>query len=121
MNVSHPEIVDVVCRALAEDIGSGDITTNLCVPADAMATGRMFARQSLTLAGIELLPLIFADCSVRLHHHSGASLDSGIEVACVSGPTRVLLTCERTALNFVQRLSGIATLTGAYVSAVEGT
>ena len=121
MNDSHREIVDAVRRALVEDIGSGDITTNLCVPADALATGRMFARQSLTLAGIELLPLIFADCSVRMHHHSGARLDSGVEVACVSGPCRTLLTGERTALNFVQRLSGIATLTSAYVRAVEGT
>jgi nicotinate-nucleotide pyrophosphorylase (carboxylating) len=121
MNVSHPEILDAVRRALAEDIGSGDITTNLCVPADAMATGRMFARQSLTLAGIELLPLIFADCSVRLHHRSGARLDAGVEAACVSGPCRTQLTGERTALNFVQRLSGVATLTSACVRAVEGT
>jgi len=118
MNVSHPEIVDAVHRALDEDIGSGDITTNLCVPADSLATGRMFARQSLTLAGIELLPTIFADCPVRLHHHSGARLDSGVEVAWVSGPCRMLLTAERTALNFVQRLSGIATLTSAYVREV---
>jgi nicotinate-nucleotide pyrophosphorylase (carboxylating) len=121
MNVTHPEIVAAVRRALDEDIGSGDITTNLCVPADAMATGRMFARQSLTLAGVDLLPLIFADCSVRLHHRSGARLDSGVEVACVSGPCRLLLSGERTALNFVQRLSGIATLASAYVRAVEGT
>jgi nicotinate-nucleotide pyrophosphorylase (carboxylating) len=121
MNISHPEIVDAVRRALDEDIGSGDMTTNLCVPAEAMAIGRMFARQSLTLAGIELLPLIFADCSVRLHHHSGARLDSGVEVACVRGPCRMLLSAERVALNFVQRLSGIATLTSAYVREVEGT
>jgi nicotinate-nucleotide pyrophosphorylase (carboxylating) len=121
MNVSHPEIVDAVRRALDEDIGPGDITTHLCVPAEAMATGRMFARQSLTLAGIELLPLIFADCSVRLHRQSGARVDAGVEVAAVSGPCRMLLTGERTALNFVQRLSGIATLTSAYVREVEGT
>jgi nicotinate-nucleotide pyrophosphorylase (carboxylating) len=121
MNVSHPEIVDAVRRALDEDIGSGDVTTNLCVPPDAIATGRMFTRQSLTLAGIELLPLIFADCSVLLHHHSGAPLGSGVEVARVSGPCRMLLTGERTTLNFVQRLSGIATLTSAYVREVEGT
>lgn len=121
MNISHPEIMDAVRRALAEDVGSGDITTQLCVPAEAQATGRMFARQSLTLAGVELLPLIFPDCSVRLHHASGARLDSGAEIATLGGSARALLTAERTALNFVQRLSGIATLTAEYVKAVEGS
>jgi nicotinate-nucleotide pyrophosphorylase (carboxylating) len=121
MDVSHPEILDAVRRALAEDIGSGDITSNLCVPADAQATGCMFARQDLTLAGIELLPLIFPDCQVHLRHNSGARLGDGIEIALVTGPARALLTGERTALNFVQRLSGIATLASAYVAAVEGT
>jgi nicotinate-nucleotide pyrophosphorylase (carboxylating) len=121
MDVLHPEIVDAVRRALAEDIGSGDITTNLCVPADARATGRMLVQQNLTLAGIELLPLIFPDCDVQLRHPSGAYLESGAEVALVTGPARSLLTGERTALNFVQRLSGIATLAAAYVKAVEGT
>ena len=121
MNVEDPGIIDAVRRALAEDIGSGDITTTLCVPADAQASGRMFARQSLVLAGIELLPLIFEQCSVRLHHPSGARMAPGTEAACVTGPARALLTGERTALNFVQRLSGIATLAAAYVKAVEGT
>src|SRR5580658_6061607 len=121
MDVLHPEIADAVRRALAEDIGSGDITTNLCIAADARATGRMIARQSLTLAGAELLPLIFHDCEVRLRHPSGAKLDSGDEIGVVTGSARALLTGERTALNFVQRLSGIATLTSAYVKAVNGT
>jgi nicotinate-nucleotide pyrophosphorylase (carboxylating) len=121
MDVSHPEIVDAVRRALAEDIGSGDITTNLCVSADAQATGRMLAQQNLTLDGTELLKLIFSDCDVRLKHLSGDHLVAGEEVAVVTGPARALLTGERTALNFVQRLSGIATLASAYVKAVEGT
>lgn len=121
MDISHPEIVDAVRRALAEDIGSGDITTNLCVPADARATGRMLAQQNLTLAGVELLPLIFPDCAVRLLHASGDRLIASDQVAVVAGPARSLLTGERTALNFVQRLSGIATLASAYVKAVEGT
>jgi len=115
----HPEIEDAVRRALAEDIGAGDITTNLCVPADATATGRMIARESLTLAGVELLPLIFPECS--LTRKSGDRLLDGDEIAVVRGPTRALLTGERTALNFVQRLSGIATLAAAYVRAVAGT
>ena len=120
-DVSHPEIREAVRRALAEDIGSGDITTNLCIPADAPGTGRMVARESLTLAGVELLPLIFADCVVALTRRSGDRLENGGEIAVVRGPARALLTGERTALNFVQRLSGIATLAAGYVRAVEGT
>src|SRR5580704_9177343 len=102
MNLQHPEILDAVRRALAEDIGSGDITTNALVPADARATGRMLAQQNLTLSGVELLPLIFSGCDVRLHHSSGELLIAGDEAASVTGPARSLLTGERTALNFVQ-------------------
>jgi len=120
-DVSHPEILDGVRRALTEDIGSGDITSNLCVPADAMGLGRMVARESLMLAGVELLPLIFTDCIVALTRHSGDRVEDGGEIAVVKGPSRALLTGERTALNFVQRLSGIATLAAAYVREVEGT
>jgi len=120
-DVSHPEIQDSVRRALAEDIGSGDITTNLCVPVETTATGRMIARESLTLAGVELLPRIFADCIVAITRRSGECLEDGAEIAVVQGPARTLLTGERTALNFVQRLSGVATLAAAYVRAVEGT
>lgn len=115
----HPEIEDAVRRALAEDIGSGDITTNLCVPKEATATGRMVARESLTLAGVEVLPLIFPECNIV--RQSGDRLQDGDEIARVQGSARALLTGERTALNFVQRLSGIATLAAAYVQAVEGT
>jgi nicotinate-nucleotide pyrophosphorylase (carboxylating) len=120
-DVSHPEIQDAVRRALAEDIGSGDITTNLCVPAEAVATGHMIARESLTLAGVELLPLIFTDCMVGITRRSADRLADGDEIAVVQGPARALLTGERTALNFVQRLSGVATLAAAFVRAVEGT
>jgi nicotinate-nucleotide pyrophosphorylase (carboxylating) len=117
----HPEIQDIVRKALAEDIGTGDITTNLCVPADATGTGRMVARESLIVAGVELLPLMFPDCIVAITRRSGERLNDGDEIAVVQGPARALLTGERTALNFVQRLSGIATLAAAYVRAVEGT
>lgn len=115
----HPEIEEAVRRALAEDIGSGDITSHLCVPAEATATGRMIGREPLTLAGVEVLPLIFPDCSIL--RKSGERLQNGDEIAVVQGTARALLTGERTALNFIQRLSGIATLAAAYVRAVEGT
>jgi nicotinate-nucleotide pyrophosphorylase (carboxylating) len=125
-DASHPEVVELVRRALVEDIGAGDLTTDLCVPRSVPATGSVVARQSLTLAGVELLPVIFEElapgaCTVDLTRRSGDNLAPGDEIAWIRGPARVLLTGERTALNFIQRLSGIATLTHAYVRAVEGT
>jgi nicotinate-nucleotide pyrophosphorylase (carboxylating) len=125
-NVSHSQIHDIVRLALEEDIGTGDITSNLTVPADARAIGRMVARQDLTLAGVELLPLIFTSiaphkCEIELLHGSGARLKNGDPIAIVTGPARALLTGERTALNFVQRLSGVATIATAYTALLEGT
>lgn len=125
-DASHPEVVEAVRRALVEDLGSGDLTTELCVDRGAIATGRMIAKQHLTLAGSELAPVIFEEfepgaCTFELFRHSGEELEPGEEIAAVRGPARILLACERTALNFVQRLSGIATLTAAYVNAVSGT
>jgi len=125
-DVSHPEVVELVRRALVEDIGAGDLTTELCIPRGVRGTGSVVARQSLTLAGVELLPMIFEElapgvCTVDLIRYSGDNLVSGDEIAWVRGPARIVLTGERTALNFLQRLSGIATLTQAYVRAVEGT
>lgn len=121
-----PDVLEAILRAVREDVGAGDITTNLCVPADLKATGRMTARQQMVLAGAELLPAIFGRvshgaCEVRLARQSGDKLESGDEIAAVRGPARALLTAERTALNFLQRLSGVATLANAYVRAVEGT
>jgi len=125
-DVSHPEVVDAVRRALLEDVGSGDVTTELCIPRDIRCAARMIARQTLTLAGVELIPVIFEAlapraCQFEVHRESGARLKPGDEIITVIGPARVLLTGERTALNFVQRLSGIATLTTAYVDAIRGT
>lgn len=117
---------DEIRRALEEDIGPGDITTELCVNADAKALGHVIAQEPLTLAGVELLAPIFEQvapgaCEVSVCHASGARLSDGDEIAVVRGPARALLTGERVALNFLQRLSGIATLASAYVKEVEGT
>jgi len=125
-DVSHPQILEIVRLALEEDIGTGDITTFLTVPASARAVGRMVAKQDLTLAGIELLPSIFDaisphKCEIELLHRSGAQLKRGTEIATVTGPARALLTGERTALNFVQRLSGVATTANAYARLIQDT
>jgi nicotinate-nucleotide pyrophosphorylase (carboxylating) len=121
----HPEAVDAVRRALAEDIGAGDITSRLCVPAEAAASGRFVARQELVAAGVELLPVIYEArggvVELCLLHASGEAVEPGGVLATVRGPARTLLECERVALNFLQRLSGIATLARRYAEAVAGT
>jgi nicotinate-nucleotide pyrophosphorylase (carboxylating) len=106
-------------RALAEDVGSGDITTQACIPADLNAEARFVAKQDLTLAGIELLSVLFDD--PRLCKRSGDRVVAGEELAIVRGSARTLLTRERVTLNFLQRLSGIATHSAKFVAAVEGT
>ena len=119
------EVRDLVRAALAEDIGTGDVTTRLCVTEWSTARGRFFARQDLVLAGVELLPLIFEEFGGRnrleLKKSSGDHAAKGEAVAEVTGSTRPMLTCERVALNFLQRLSGIATLARRYADQVAGT
>jgi nicotinate-nucleotide pyrophosphorylase (carboxylating) len=109
----------IVERALEEDIGSGDVTTNLCVPADRLATGRFLVREPIVVAGTELLPLLYDDIDVRAP--SATCLQAGKEIATVRGPAQKLLTRERIALNFLQHLSGIASEARKYVDAVAGT
>ncbi len=110
---------DVVAAALEEDIGSGDLTTELCVPAEQLASARIIARQSLIVAGVDVLQQIFS--RIEIHQADGTASNAGDVIATVHGTARELLTRERTALNFLQRLSGIATLAHSYVQAVEGT
>jgi nicotinate-nucleotide pyrophosphorylase (carboxylating) len=118
-DITHPDERRVVEAALAEDIGSGDITTDACIPADLQAEARFVAREEMTVAGSELLALLFNAPLVKLA--SGTRASAGQEIACVRGPARLLLSRERVALNFMQRLSGIATLAARFVAAVEGT
>ena len=123
-DVSHPVVRDAVARALAEDIGSGDITSELTVPAPLQACGSFLAKQDMVLAGIELLPLVYefrGGADVTLRTQSGMQHRPGDILATVRGRARTLLECERVALNFLQRLSGVATLTRQYVNAIEGT
>lgn len=123
-DVSHPEIREAVARALAEDISTGDITSELTVPPHLSASGTFLAKQDLVLAGIELLPLIYSErggADVTLLHHSGDAITAGTKLASVHARARTLLECERVALNFMQRLSGVATLAREYVAAIAGT
>ena len=117
----HPEITDIISWALAEDIGAGDVTTNTCVPADSCSSGFFLAREPFVVAGIELLQQIYSEEKPEILIESGVPVAANDVIARVSGSTQRLLTLERTALNFVQRLSGIATLAAQFVKAVEGT
>ena len=121
----HPEIAAAVERALAEDIGTGDVTSQACVPEDRRATGRFLARQAQVLAGMELLPLLYdlrgGVEELTIGKPTGSRAADGDVIACVRGRARTLLECERTALNFLQRMSGVATLARQFAEAVEGT
>jgi nicotinate-nucleotide pyrophosphorylase (carboxylating) len=110
---------EIVRLALEEDIGPGDITTDSCVPADRQARGRFIAREPLILAGTDVLNQLYTD--LALHKRDGDACADGDVIAEVTGPARLLLTRERVALNFLQRLSGIATLSRKFVEAVAGT
>jgi nicotinate-nucleotide pyrophosphorylase (carboxylating) len=123
-DVSHAEVRGAIERALAEDIGTGDITSRLTVPENLRAHGAYLAKQAMVLAGVELLPLIFeqrggSQVSIRLS--SGADVSADDVIATVSGSARTLLECERVSLNFLQRLSGVATLARKHVEAIAGT
>ncbi len=123
--LDHPDIHDALRRSLEEDIGSGDVTTAACVEAGRRARGAFIARQPLILAGVELLPLLYSMRGgvdeIAIEAASGDAVADGQSVARVRGQARVLLECERVALNFLQRLSGIATLARRHVDAVAGT
>lgn len=116
---------ELVERALAEDVGDGDRTTLWTVSAAARGTARIVAREAGVLAGLEPTGLVFGRVSphvaIEWETEEGEVVESGSEVARIRGPVRALLTAERTALNFLSRLSGIATLARRFVRAVEGT
>ncbi len=118
-------MIEVIRRALEEDIGSGDITSALCIDADAMAEGRFIARQDMILSGSALLPLIYEARGgvehLEVRASDGRRMKDGDEIAYVRGRARTLLECERVSLNFMQRLSGVATLAGKFSDAVAGT
>ncbi len=119
------DIRRAVRAALAEDIGSGDATTLATVPAAVRATALLRAREPLTVAGLAFAEAAFQALwprvKVRRLVCDGDRVRTGTTMMKIAGPARALLTAERVALNFVQRLSGVATLTARYVEAVRGT
>jgi len=125
VKLSAAEIRRAVQLALAEDIGSGDATTLATVPANAKAKAVLRARELLVVAGIEFAESAFKQLSPKIKTEKkfsdGMQANAGDTLLTISGPARAILTAERVALNFVQRLSGVATLTSQFVAAIKGT
>ena len=124
---AHPplhEVRAIVQRALDEDIAWGDVTTDNSVPADQRSRAVLLVKQDGVLCGVhvfaETLALVDPAVTVDIALQDGAGIVRGSVAALVEGPTRGLLTAERTALNFVQRLSGIATMTAAFAERLGG-
>jgi nicotinate-nucleotide pyrophosphorylase (carboxylating) len=125
--IERADVVDVVARALEEDIGAaGDVTTLATIPATTIGAADLVAREPGVIAGLEVAEYVFKTVSqgrLRTEFGSadGARVDPGEVIATVRGPLRDILTAERTALNLLGHLSGVATLTRRWVDAVEGT
>jgi nicotinate-nucleotide pyrophosphorylase (carboxylating) len=129
----HPEaflsalaVAEAVRRALDEDLGrAGDITSIATIPETTQARAMLIARQAGVIAGLPLAAATFQelspDINIQAHFRDGATVAAGMHVLTISGPARAVLSGERTALNFVGRLSGIATLTADYVRRTAGT
>jgi nicotinate-nucleotide pyrophosphorylase (carboxylating) len=128
MTLNNPlpqEILESIQRALTEDIGTGDVTTDSIVPAEASMRGQIIAKQVGIIAGLDIARAVYLtqDPQVKFQARveDGARTENCQVLALVSGRTRSLLTAERTAMNFLGRMSGIATLTHQFVQAVSGT
>jgi nicotinate-nucleotide pyrophosphorylase (carboxylating) len=115
---------DLVHRALAEDIGAGDLTTSACVPPGARAKGLFVAKEACVVAGLDVAFEAFRQIEIGVvfntHVADGSHCEAGAVIAEMRGAASTLLTGERTALNFLQRLCGIATCTRQYVDAAAG-
>ncbi|MCS7079151.1 MAG: carboxylating nicotinate-nucleotide diphosphorylase [Chloracidobacterium sp.] len=125
MRLDPIAIENLISQFLAEDIGRGDVTTDAVLTRDIRARGRFLAKQELVLAGIEVAEMVFQwfdpELQIQTFYLDGDVVPAGKEIARVTGPAHMLLAGERVALNLLQRMSGIATLTHAFVQAIEGT
>jgi nicotinate-nucleotide pyrophosphorylase (carboxylating) len=124
--LENGDVMSAIGDFLAEDIGRGDITTKATVAADTRGQGRFLAKEQLVVCGLDVAEAVFfhldPDSSeIESTFTEGDEVETGTVFATLKGYADVLLTGERVALNLIQRMSGIATLTRAYVKAVEGT
>ncbi len=116
-------VSELIEMALEEDIGTGDITTDSLIPFDASGKGIIVAKEDIILAGLDVARLVFERLDPRIRfgsmHRDGDEIVSGEQILQVEGSLRALLKGERVALNFLQRLSGVATNVRSYVKALE--
>jgi len=124
--LDNGEVLSAIGDFLAEDIGRGDITTQATVASDVRAMGRFLAKEYLVICGLEVAEAVFLNLDAEIPEiettfNEGDEVEEGTVFATLKGYADVLLTGERVALNLLQRMSGVATLTRAYVKAVEGT
>jgi len=119
------QVRPLIRMAMEEDLGSGDVTTNLLFRDGTMAEARIVSREEIVVAGLPVIEEILRQYDERLkmtpHFRDGQSAHVGNKLATIRGPLRSMLSVERVMLNFLQRLSGIATTTSRYVRAVKGT
>ncbi len=119
------EIRRVIQSALSEDVGSGDVTTLATIPAAATAKAVMLAREPLVVAGLPVAEAVFRELSPAIQitraANDGEAVKAGQALLHISGSAQAMLTAERVALNLLQRLSGVATLTSQFVDATKGT
>ena len=124
MDINLRAIRDLLEMALREDIGIGDVTSDSVVPADVMAVGTILSKVDGIVAGLDVASEIFRmlnpDINFERFVSDGDQVRPGQNIAAAKGPARWMLTAERTVLNFLQRLSGIATMTSRYVQAASG-
>ena len=125
MDLNYMELDEFLLSALREDIGTGDVTSNCCVPEDAVSTGSFKVKEPGVVCGLDVAARVFEllDSAVQLTPRvsDGASVSKGDIIADIIGPSRSILTGERTALNLLQHMSGIATKTAEAVQTVSGT
>ena len=125
MRLEQEEIRKAVRQALAEDVGTGDVTTLACVPPEARSRALLRAREPIVLAGLDFAVEAFRQLDPNLRTtrqaQDGDSIAAGSTVLEITGSARGILTAERVALNFCQRLSGVATLTARFVATLNGT
>ena len=122
--LNYSQVRDLILMAIEEDIGHGDITTESIIGSHVSSTAHLITKEEIVLAGLEIFSQVFfiIDNSIKIENHckDGDLVRSGNILSNISGHARSLLVSERVALNFLQRLSGIATITRKYVEAVKG-
>lgn len=123
--LSDSRVGRLIEQALMEDVGFGDITSESLIPEDQLGNAVLVAKESGIISGLEIVTIVFSNVDGQVTFSSdvqdGALVEKGTSLGMIHGPVRSILTGERVALNFLQRMSGIATLTHKYVHAVAGT